>query len=113
MRLSLSVFASQNEQITLREYWAELARNIRNDIPADADDFALFTIANADSREWAYKTYKEVLAELVDPEWTEFVESDCGGGDDAESEQEVRHIWATFMDKLIEPTGVWFCSHVA
>ncbi|KAJ3007210.1 hypothetical protein NUW54_g3636 [Trametes sanguinea] len=93
------------EQITLREYWAELARNIRNDIPADTDDFALFTIANADSREWAHKTYEEVLAELIDPEWTEFVQSNCGGGDDDESEQEARHLWATFMDKLIEPTG--------
>ncbi|KAJ3003211.1 hypothetical protein NUW54_g5420 [Trametes sanguinea] len=87
-----------------QEYWANVARAVRNDIPTDADDFTLYTIATADRDRWAQNTYEEVKRELVDTEWQNFVES-VYGTNDKDAEQQARGLWAKFMDKVIEASG--------
>ncbi|KAJ8454860.1 hypothetical protein ONZ51_g12783 [Trametes cubensis] len=82
-----------------RVFWARIARGRRSDIPEDADIFTLYTIANADREEWADKTYQQVKAELVDPEWQIHVEESGDGEEDA------RHRFDEFMDTEIEVTG--------
>ncbi|OSC98213.1 hypothetical protein PYCCODRAFT_1471269 [Trametes coccinea BRFM310] len=88
---------------TQREFWARVARKIRSDIPDDADDFTLYTIATANRDTWAQKTYQDMKRDFVDVQWRSFVKTECGEGEGAE--RAALEIWARFMDKVIEASG--------